>query len=60
MYLEGIMLSEVSQRKINTSWFHICNLKHKTKQRHTHRFIEHTVVIVRGGDGGMGKIDEGD
>ena len=24
MQLEGIMLSEISQRKINTAWYHLC------------------------------------
>ena len=60
MDLESIMLSEISQRKTNTSWFHTCNLKHKTKQKQTHGFIEQTVVAVRGGNGGMCKIGEGD
>ena len=49
MDLEGIMLSEISQRKTNTVWYHLYSLAsyifqipHITKKKRTHRFTEQT------------------
>ena len=46
---EGIMLSEISQRKMNTVWYHsyVESEKYKklvniTKKKQTHRFTEQT------------------
>ena len=44
--LEGVMLSEISQRKTNTIWFHL-NVESKiqnkqTRQKQTHRYRERT------------------
>ena len=39
MDLEGVMLSEISQRKTNTIWFHLhAESKTKTKPYQTHRY----------------------
>ena len=36
MDLEGIMPSEISQRKINIRWFHLCvETKKQNKQKHS-------------------------
>ena len=52
MDLEGMMLSEISQRKTNTIYFtYIWNLKNKTnktKQKYTHRYREQTRGCQRG------------
>ena len=47
MDLEGIMLGEISQRKANTVWYHIWNLKKEiqqtsVKKKQTHRHREQT------------------
>ena len=45
MYLEGIMLSEISQRKTNTVWYHLCveskkynKLVNIRKKKQTHKY----------------------
>ena len=59
MDLEGIMLSEVSQWKTNTKWFHLYMEYEKqnkwtniTKQKQTQRHREQTGGFQRGGVGG--------
>ena len=52
MDLEGIMLSEISQRKTNTIWLHLYEeSKQQTniaKQKQTHRYREKTSGCQRG------------
>ena len=57
--LEGIILSEISQTKINTIYFtYLWNLKNKineqTKQKQTHRYREQTDGCQMGGGLGAG------
>ena len=65
MDLEGIMLSELRERKTNTVCFHLYveskkQNKQQIKQKQTHR-TENKPVVSRGeGLGGMGEIGGGD
>ena len=63
MTLEGIMLSEISQRKANTLWSHLhVESKNQNKQKEN-RFIdtENNWMVARGeGAGSGGKRSEGD
>ena len=67
MDLEGIVLSEISQTEKDRCHMilPICGIeKNKTNEQtnqQTNRFIntKNKLVVVRGGRGGMGKIDEG-
>ena len=58
MDLEGIMLSEISQRKTNTVWYHLYveskkynRLVNITKKRQTHRYRAQTSGYQGGGEG---------
>ena len=58
MDLEGIMLSEISQRKTNTICYHLyveskkyIKLVNKTKKRQTYRYREQTLSAGRGKEG---------
>ena len=59
MDLEGIILSEISQTKTNTVWYHLYmeskkynKLVNITKKRETHRYREQTNGCQCGGGGG--------
>ena len=59
MDLEGIMLSEISQRKTNTVWYHLYveskkynRLVNMTKKKQTHRCREQTCGYQWGEGGG--------
>ena len=64
MDVEGIVLSEISQRKRNTIWFHSYeeskNQNKHTKQKQTLKYREQTGGCQRGRDFRMGEIGEGD
>ena len=56
VYLEGIMLGEISQRKRNTIWFHICEIQEtrqmkegKKRDNPRNRFltIENKLIVTR-------------
>ena len=47
------LLNEISQRKVNTVWSHLC-VEHENIE-----LIESRMVVVRGMEGGWGKKDEG-
>ena len=59
MDLEGIMLSEISQRKTNTTWFHLYveskeqNTHKKLKQTHRHRQQTNWGLSEQRGIGGL-------
>ena len=58
MELENIMLSEISQRKKNTTWFHLeWNPRNKTKKKETNRLKYRELVVSKGVvGGGRGEI----
>ena len=67
MDLEGIMLSEISQTKTNTVWFH-SYLDFKKQNKWTNKKRDKNpdldtedklVVARREGDGVMGEVDKG-
>ena len=67
MDLEGIMLSEISQRKINTVWYHLYveskkyNKLVNIKKRSRLTDIENKLMITSGErEGGRGNIGIGD
>ena len=56
--LEGIMLSEISQRKTNTVWYHVyVELENKTSDYKGNRLIENKLLVTSGErERGRGKI----
>ena len=56
--LEGIMLSEISQRKTNTVWYHVyVELENKTSDYKRNRLIENKLLVTSGErERGRGKI----
>ena len=58
------MLSEISQRKTITVWFHLYVESKKqntqTKQKQSHRYKEQTGGHQKGGGREVGKIGKGD
>ena len=59
MDLEGIMLSEISQRKTNTLWYHLCMESKKTKQKNTLMDTENKQVVAREEEGEGSETGEG-
>ena len=63
MGLKGIILSEISQRKANTVYFHLYVECTKTNEQISQNRLTHTenrLVGARGVWGERGKINEGD
>lgn len=64
MDLEGVMLTEISQKKTNTIWFHLyMEFKNKTKKNKDKPkdrllTLENKLMVIREGEvsGWMGKI----
>ena len=67
MNFEGIMLSEISQKKINTVWFHLYvesqkqnKQTNKTKQNKNNWYREENGDCQTMGEWGAGETGEGD
>ena len=63
--MEGIMQSKISQRKINTVWFHLYVETKKTNEQALQnkrvRDTDNKQVVARGGKGeGKKEVGEGD